>query len=677
MDAMLERLNKQYPNSGFVYISKYVPEQWIDKEYNSSFDTKAALNRWKTKPLSYEEAQQKVEEGYRVGWIVPKGMCVIDVDNKDDPNSQACLEKLLKKFQVKYSYNYTSKGIHMLFRDPSNMLKSDSVMKCGLNITIDTRANGTGYIVLPCNDPHRKWGEWNDFVEEVPYFLLPLCKDATPSFIGLAEGDGRNNALFKWRSRLEMCHKLTEEQIEKCIRIINENVLETPIPNNELFKTVLREKEAKNSKLDICDRENVYNNLAEDLCGKFDIISIGSHFYRFDGLYYKAMSKIDLEKLIHFEVSKNLSDTARQEIIKFVMLKTQIGENELDKDWHKIACKNGILNLVNGEMTLPTKADINTILIPYEYNNDPAYSPRIDNFMKDISGGDITKMAFLYQIAGYCLLKKNLFAKFFLFKGEGGTGKSTYMNLIHRMVGGDDNCAHISLADFDKDYYLSTLLSKLVNIDDDVVDGKALENTGRFKSIISGEIISVRQIYEPVISFKPYATCIFACNRLPKIMDKSTGLYRRLVLLELNNKVKNPDPLFLNKVTDEDMEYFLFKSVEGIRQALEEGHFRIEKSESELLNIFRRRQSPINEWLYENTMTMNDIHNHRTMPLYAQFVQWCSDNGYSKPMSAFSFKEEISALFDVSIEFETVNGERTCAQIFYKHGDVNLDFRPF
>ena len=64
-----------------------------------------------------------------------------------------------------------------MFQDPTNSIKSDAITKCGLNITIDTRANGTGYIVLPCNDPHRKWGQWNDFVEEIPYFLLPLLKD--------------------------------------------------------------------------------------------------------------------------------------------------------------------------------------------------------------------------------------------------------------------------------------------------------------------------------------------------------------------------------------------------------------------------------------------------------------------------------------------------------------------
>lgn len=674
MDLNLERLNKIYPNSKYVLISKYNPNQWIDKEYDSSFDSKAAINRWKTNPLSYEEAQVKVAEGYRIGWIIPKSLCVIDIDNADDERSQEYLEKLLHKFEVKYSYNYSSKGIHMLFRDPTEQIKSDSRTKCALNIMIDTRANETGYIVLPCNDPHRKWGQWNDYVEDVPYFLKPIAKHNTPSFIGLQDGDGRNNAVFKWRSVLEQSHKLTPVEIEKSIRIINENLFDTPMPNKELYKTVLRQRDEQTTQ-NAMTKENIHNTIAEDIIGRFDIVSRGDTFYQFNGTYYKRLDPLELEKIIHFEISKNINDTGRKEILKFIRIKTQVPSDEFDKDWYKIACKNGILNLVTGELTQPTKADINTIFIPYEYDNDPPYSPRIDTFMKDLCDGNFLKMQFLYQIAGYALLKKNLFEKFFIFKGEGGTGKSTYLNLLQMMVGGDDSCSHVSLAQFDKDYYLATTMSKLLNIDDDVVDGKVLEDTGRFKSIISGNKIAVRQIYQPVIEFIPYVTCVFNCNKLPRIMDRTSGLYRRIVLVELNHKVAKPDRLFMTKITDDDMRYFLFKAVEGIKQALEEGHFKIEDSEQQLLKMFKRRQSSINEWIYESSIKLGDIHGKRCLPLYSMFNAWCDENGYTRRMTMFSFKEELCALFDVEVQF--VTDSKGSGQTFIKRGEFDPEYSPF
>lgn len=675
MDENLARLNRIYPNGKYVLIPAYNPEQWTNRTYDSAYDNKAAINKWKTHPLSYDEAQIEVQKGNRIGWVVPKGLVVIDIDNKDDEHSQEYLERLLEKFEVKFNWNYTSKGMHLLFQDSTEKIKSDSRNKCGLNISIDTRANDSGYIILPCNDPHRCWGDWNDYVEELPYFLYPILKDMTPSFVGMKEGDGRNNALFKWRSKLEQANKLTAEQVEKCIRIINENLFDTPMPNNELFKTVLKQRDKK-EKVSVEDKDNPYNKMAEDIVGKFDIISYYDNFYKFNGTYYKPLTDIELEKIIHFEVSKNISRAGRKEIIEFLKIKTQVSLEDFDKDWHKIAVKNGILNLVTSEIETPNKVDINTIAIPWEYNPDPVYSPRIDQFMKELTGGDPIKIQFLYQIAGYCLLKKNLFEKFFIFKGEGGTGKSTYMNLLHKMVGGDDNCSHVSLAEFDKDYYLATMVSKILNIDDDVVDGKILENTGRFKSIISGNIISVRQIYREVMSFAPYATCVFSCNKLPRIMDKTSGLYRRMVLIELNHKVLKPDPLFMNKVTETDMEYFLFKAVEGIHIAIEEGRFRITHSEKQLLELFKRRQSPLNEWLYETEMTLGELHNRSCNVLYKQFIEWCNENGHNKTMTNFTFKEDICALYDMELNLCKEQGKAP-KQVFYKRGEFDSEFRPF
>lgn len=673
MDEKLARLNRIYPNCGYVLIPAYNPEIWKDKPYDSSFDTKAAVNRWKSKPLTYEEAQAAVERGERIGWVVPKNYVIVDIDNKDDPRSQEYIEKILRKFEVKYSYNYTSKGVHLLFKDPTGNIKTDSRCKCSLNIVVDTRANQSGYVVLPCNDPHREWGEWTDSVEEIPYFLKPLMKDDRASFIGMVDGDGRNDALWRWRGKLEQVNKLSKSEIEKSIRIINEYLFATPIVNSELFKTVLREKDDKPSPT---EKENPYNKIADEIIGKTDIISYYDNFYVFNGTYYKPVNDIEIEKIIHFDVNRNISKAGRREIIEFLKIKTQVSIDEFDKDWHKIACANGILNLVTGEVETPNKTDINTIFIPFRYDPDPVYSPRIDQFMKEIAGGDPLKMEFLYQIAGYCLLKKNIFEKFVICKGEGGTGKSTFTNLLHKLVGGDANCSHIGLAEFDKDYYLSTLVGKLLNIDDDVVDGKMLENTGRFKSIISGNAISVRQIYREVMDFKPYVTCIFSCNRLPRIMDKTSGLYRRMILIELNNKVKKPDPLFMNKVTDLDMEYFLFKAVDAIRLAIEEGKFRITQSEQQLLEVFKRRQSPLNEWLYEYELCLMNIHEAECLHLYKQFIAWCEENGYNKKMSAYTFKEDICALYDVEIDMRK-NEAGQMKQCFVKRGMFDPMYKPF
>ena len=53
------------------------------------------------------------------------------------------------------------------------------------------------------------------------------------------------------------------------------------------------------------EKENVYNKLAGEIIGKYDIVSYFSNFYKFNGTYYKPLSEIELERIIHFEVNEN------------------------------------------------------------------------------------------------------------------------------------------------------------------------------------------------------------------------------------------------------------------------------------------------------------------------------------------------------------------------------------
>lgn len=673
MDEMFERLCKIYPDSKFVLIPKYDFDKWEGKEYDSSNDNKAAIGKWKSQPYDKTTIKPFIEQGFRVGWIVPKGYCVIDVDNKEEPQTQDYILKILEKFEVKYSYNYTFHGIHMLFRDEECRQKSDSKLKCGINLIVDSRANNTGYIILPTNDPHRNWGEWNEFVEELPYFLKPIIHDKSESFIGMQDGDGRNDALIRWRYRLMASHKLTDKEIEKCIRIVNENLFETAIPKEELFKTVLRD--LKKKEIPVESKENPFNKIAEDISDKYDIIYTNRTFYKFEGTYHKPMDECALEKLIHEEISRNLSHSSRQEIIEFLKVKCFVENKDINTLWYKIPCKNGILNLVTGELGKPNSTEVNTMCIPWTYNEDPPPSPRIMEFMKQITKGDLQKIQFLYEIAGYCMLRRNLFEKFFVFRGEGGTGKSTYTNILVNLIG-RQNVSNISLTDFDKDYHLATTENKLLNVDDDVVDGKSLQYTGRFKSFVSGELISARQIYKDVVTFAPFATLVFSCNRLPQIMDKTSGMYRRMVLVEINNKIDNPDPNFMLKITESDMEYFFFKAVEAIKNALDVGHMSIVQSEAHLLEQFRRRQSSLQEWLFEHDVRLRDILATPCSMMYRQFSEWCDNCGYKSKPNMFTFKEDVCNLYGVATDMQR-EGQYRNKMMFVKYGEYNAEFKPF
>ena len=678
MDEMLARVNQLYPNCGYVQIRPYDVEAWQNKEYDSRLENKAPMTQWRTSPLTYEQAVKYAERGYRIGLIVPEGYVVVDVDNEDHPDSSAHVERILNELGIPYSYNRTSRGVHFWFRDDKLSVPSDAVTKCALGITVDHRANRKGYIILPTNDPHRSWGEWLDEVSDIPAFLKPvmIAKNQIETFIGMSEGEGRNDALYKWRSKLLQSNKLSDGDIKEALCLINNHLFFSPLPEAEMLASVTKARKTDTEqrekgekvKLNVLEKENIYNTIANKIVREFDLMCIGyKQFYRFDKTYYKPLREIDVERLIHYEISENIPAEGRKEIMRFLAVKTLVEPEEVDRVWNKIAVGNGVLDVVTGELSEPDRDEKNTIAIPWNYNPDAPHSPKIDEFMAHISANrdgsvNLMKMQFLYQIAGYCLLKKNYFGKFFIYQGEGQTGKSTFQDLIVKMLG-ENNRARVGIDKMDADYYLATLLSKLINIDDDAVDGKVLENTGRFKSLVTGNEITVRQIFKEPVTFTPFATCMFSCNKLPRILDKTSGLYRRMVIIELNNKISKPDPLFLMKLTARDMEYFLYKAVYWVGVALQEGQFRISQSEQELLRKFKCRQSSLNEWIFEDNLTLGDIYGKGVQALYAFYIDWAQNNGYAKLPSVLTFKEDICALYNVEIGF-TGPEHRASQQIF-------------
>lgn len=677
----LQTLNRLFPNGKYVKIARYDDSAWVGMEYNSKYDQKRPLTVWKDHPLSYEEAESLANDGWRIGWVVPEGYCCVDIDNEDSTESSSVVERILADNGVKCCYNRSSRGVHFIFEDPTFAIPSDAVTKCALGITVDHRANGKGYIILPVNDPHRSWGIW-ETPDPIPYYLKPIvpAKGQIETFIGMNQGDGRNTELFKWRTKLLTSNKLSDEEITESLRLINQYEFIVPLSDDEMKRSVLKARatdslarESSGRKTaNALEKDNIFNAVAEKIVQAYDLMCIGyKQFYRFEGSYYKPLREIDVERMIHYEISQNISSSGRKEIMQFLGLKTLVEPAQLNNKWQKIAVGNGVLDIATGEVSSPIREECNTIGIEWNYNPDPTYSPKIDEFMNHLSAnkdGSVNndKKNFLYQVAGYCLLKKNYFSKFFIFQGGGGTGKSTFQDVIVKMVG-EVNRSRVSIDKMDNDYYLATTLNKLVNIDDDAVDGKALENSGRFKSLTSGNEITVRQIFQEPVTFTPFATCMFSCNKLPRILDRTSGLYRRLIIVELNNKVENPNPTFVQDLTTADMEYFLYNAVKWIGIALRENRFRISQSESELLRKFKCRQSSLNEWLFEDNMALRDIYKKPVQSLYAIYVEWAQRNGYQKLPSILTFKEDIETLYDVKIGY---NGEerRESQQIFIRDG---------
>ena len=653
-----EKFCALFPNGKFIKMAPFDEEEQYNEEVRKK-NKKPIDGCGIDHPLNAGQAKNHVADKGRVGWVVPNNWIVIDVDCKDHEKSAVTLEKILYAKGIKFWSNKSKQGMHFFFKNTEEVMKKRTTFAnalTALGIRIDGRGGGKGYICLPENDEHwRAWGDWteND-VDEVPFFCRPLrpAREEDPIFIDMKDGGG-SDAMVRIRGVACKSNMMTKDQSAECLEIINNLIWTRPMSDEMLAATVAREMQYDNvQKADGTgpSKDNQWRLIAERLVAEHKLIAVANMIYKYKDGSYILFQDHELSTFLFEMGDKDASSNQRKEIREFIQIIAQIDYKELNKDFDCIATKNGYLDLKSLTLLPHNPERYNTICINHNYDEKVPFSALIDDFMKKISMGDPKKMQFLYQVAGYCLLKRSIFSKFFIFIGEGGTGKSTFARLLCRMVG-DRYTSSVKLNQLDNDYQLAMLNDSLVNIDWDASNKKTLEDSGRFKSITVSEPVTVRQIYQKPVELICCATFIINANKMPMIMDNSSGLYRRMIIVRIDQKIVDPDPEYLTKVTDLDMEYFFVKACEGISQAIKDGKFVINTSEADLEQKFSVGQSNVRKWLQDNQMSIGDLHNKSLGELYGEFTQYCVSSG-QKAMGKFNFKDEVIHECELDEDFD-------------------------
>jgi len=677
------RFCSYFPKAQFIKIIPFDEEELYDEDTRKK--NKSPLNSLKD-PLTVAQAQNWVSRGGRLGWIIPKGIIVIDVDNKDSPKSSRVLEQLLENHSVNYVSNHSKQGVHFIFHNVSEVMKGHGQFQGYINhigIQCDGRADNKGYIILPVNDEKigRTWYHWPEEPEELelddlPFWLRPLRtrRDEDQSFIDMPDGVG-NGALFKLRGTHTGPNMVTEEESIECLRIINFEIWENPMDEAAFNASVARPVEKTYGNMKQVDgtgekKAASWLNVAQRLIEEQKLIAVGDYIYKWNKGIYEKLTSYEVHEMIHKHGYTEATRAQRQEILEFIVVQKQVNSLLLDKEYASIPVANGYLDLYNLELIEPTFTDYNTVKVDIPFNPECQYSARIDDFMKFISNGDVDTMNQLYELAGYTLVRRNNFHKFFVIVGGGGTGKSTFANIIRRMFK-PRYVSKVALSQFDQDYHLSTLIGSMVNIDDDASNEKVLKDAGRFKSAVAGQPILVRPIYSEPIELICMATIVVLANSMPKIQDDSEGLYRRLMLIELNNRIKDPDRDFENKITDLDMEYFFYKAAEAIHRVLRKGRFTMEESEEKLKQRFKVQQSSINKWCQLEFITVETLLNHGLKDTYQNYKLWCQMCGYG-PFNYGNFSDSIIKQYKLTTSYDRGLGDQVVISSL-----LPLDFCPF
>jgi len=594
---------------------------------------------------------EKVKDFDNLAVLVPEPFIVLDFDTSRDAE---IILNVVKELDLKCLVMKTTRGVHLWFKSPEPM-KNSIKTKCAIGLHYDVRSWGKlSYTVVKRDG---KWREWiktvpADEIQELPVWLKPLSSKYR--FKDMEDGDGRNQALYEYILTMQS-KGYNREQIRKTIKLINNYVFKEPLSESELG-TILRDESFRDDEelletvaLNECfdeDGKFKHNKFAELLVKQMKIVTVNEQCYVYkDGYYQRAEREIDKEMIRLYPRSKRAQ---RAEVLDYIKILTTIKASDIPLQEYIINLKNGRLDVRTNKLLEFDPEVIDFARIPVTYDPD-AYSADLDKMLNKVFKHDREVIDLFEEMVGYILIKNARFRKGFLLYGSGSNGKSTVLNLLKKFIG-EENLSTVELKKLSDPFLTAELELKLANIGDDI-DPKEITDTGTIKKLFTGESMTVQRKYQDPFILKNYAKMIFSCNQLPRILDKSQGMYSRLMLIPFTATFtaddEDFDPFIEDKVTtDEALSYLLNIGLRGLRRLLHNNRFTEPKVVKDALEEYKTSNSTVLTWIEEEGIKTTELLGQPTDRLFSQFKDWCNRSEIKYLSSIRTFHKEIEEKYN-------------------------------
>lgn len=316
---------------------------------------------------------------------------------------------------------------------------------------------------------------------------------------------------------------------------------------------------------------------------------------------------------------------------------------------NKINLKNGYIDINTSEFKEHHPEFISLIQLPIDYNPD-AQCPEIDKFLTEKLKGrpDLIKLA--HEIFGICALQKLPFDNVFVLLGPSHTGKSTFLKLIGRFLGGN-NVSAITLQKLNDEtlvFARSGLYGKLANTSSDL-SSRYFTQDSYVKAISQGDDIDVEKKGVDPFKMIPFANLIAACNEIPKSRDKSDAWINRLTILPFEVPHMNEEDEMIEKLaTPEELSGLFNKAFKAAQEALKRRSLTLPGEVKEERERYRRSNNQILEF-FDNHYTYNkdDLDSYILEDtIYNHYKEWSEDEGLDI-LSKSKFREALCNILNI------------------------------
>jgi P4 family phage/plasmid primase-like protien len=582
----------------------------------------------------------------------------------DGPEGEAILKdleakhgKLPETLEVK-----TGKGRHLRFKKPLNVHIQSVNGKFGKGF--DIKSDG-GYVVAPPSLHYtgRRY-QYTDI--SIPRADLPEAwvkalseKEPAktekgkkffvlPDIVEQGSGKGREPVMLSYVGKL-WSEGFSKDEITTMAHAVNQERFKPPledhIVDNKIERVTTKYQQGTHKVRGLGAGKRFYPaDWIKALREKYHLLYHNKRFYYYENGYYKEVDEDARGVLIESLGGPELRQHNFKEIYYKLGIKLTADQEgrEVDSQW--------ILNLKNGwidlrDKTFPIKPHDPKLLTTFinfiSYKSDAT----CNEFNKFLARQfpDPKLRALIWEMIGYLLIPSTKFQVGFFFKGPTETGKTTLLNIIIALLGGDDRCSHVALEKFGDRFSLSDIEGKLVNIDDETEFKKSWADKP-VKQVISGVKITVEAKMEKARTIKPTARLIVASNDFPHTADTTTAFFRRwIVIPAIVPRPEQPDINLEERIIKNELEGILVKAIAGLAILLENEKFTIPESCVAMKNEWEEKVDLVQYWA-NRCLVQKENHREPWPSLVEDCNAFILDEGLKAQFSRRSFNERMKNL---------------------------------
>lgn len=298
-------------------------------------------------------------------------------------------------------------------------------------------------------------------------------------------------------------------------------------------------------------------NFSYEFLSKNQLITSNGKFYLYKDNHWKPLDDIDIKKLckVTFDsIQKGIWKLSYESryLPTLRIDASKIEPNDINKFPYRTNFENVVFNFKEYTKEIHNSLNYFTYIKKYPLKDIEEDTPYFDEMIELVSDGDKELKQFILELMAYLISGYKTEQKFFILKGNGKNGKSTFINLITKLIGTNFVSA-IPLSKLGDRFTLSSAVDKklIVASENESSSNKPI-STEVLKQLTSGkELMRVEKKYENEYSTYLQTEILCAINNTIRFSETSDGLIRRVVVIPFNGVITSVDPTFEEELEKE------------------------------------------------------------------------------------------------------------------------------